>query len=162
MSQNDAFMQALAAFEQESAAAVPAIDVCGVYKKVRPILQGILPFIGLIPTIGKPAAAAIQALMAGLDSFCGISAPPSGGVTIATAAPAVTEQAFLAALAEFEKPGVGQLVATSADLCAIYRKVRPILYGLLPFICAIPSIGKAVCAALKVLMTALDAICPTV
>jgi hypothetical protein len=157
--QDDAFMQALAAFDREAVTAA-APDVCGVYKKVKPILQGILPFIGLIPRIGKPAAAAIQALMTGLDSFCGTGAPAPGSVTFAVAAPAASDQAFLAALAEFEQSAGGQIAAASIDLCGTYRKVRPILAGLLPFICAIPSIGAAVCAALKALMLALDAICP--
>jgi hypothetical protein len=160
MPQNDAFMQALAAFEQDQAPTMAAPDVCGVYKKVRPILQGILPFLALIPRIGKPAAQAIQALMAGLDSFCGINTPAAGTATFATATPASSEQSFMAALAEFEQPGAGQFGAASIDVCGTYRKVRPILAGLLPFICAIPSIGKAVCAALTALMTALDALCP--
>ncbi len=65
------FMDALAAFEQSGTDTTAAsVDVCGTYKKVKPILQGILPFIALIPGIGKAAAAAITALMLALDSFC--------------------------------------------------------------------------------------------
>ena len=77
MPEQDDFMRALAAFQEPTFAAESAsttVDVCGEYKKVKPILQGILPFLSLIPKIGKPAAAAIKSLMAGVDTFCGTGA----------------------------------------------------------------------------------------
>ena len=159
MTHDDAFMKALAAFEQGEArpAAMSPVDLCSVYAKVKPVLQGILPFIELIPRIGKPAAAAIKALMAGLDSLCGGTTQfPIASRPLTTAA---GDQSFMEALAAFEQPTV-TTSASISDLCGIYKTVRPILNGLLPFICLIPSIGQAVCAAITALMAALDAFCP--
>ncbi|MGO4880175.1 MAG: hypothetical protein ACLP59_05060 [Bryobacteraceae bacterium] len=71
--QDQAFMDAINAFEKLKAAgglSAEAIDLCGIYKKVKPILSGILPFIKLIPVWGATAAAAIQALMDFLDGVC--------------------------------------------------------------------------------------------
>jgi hypothetical protein len=45
-------------------------DLCALYKRVKPILEGILPFIELIPIWGKGAAKAIRLLMRGLDVLC--------------------------------------------------------------------------------------------
>jgi hypothetical protein len=53
-----------------STAAVGKEDLCKIYKAVKPILEGILPFIELIPGWGKKAAAAIRLLMKGLDALC--------------------------------------------------------------------------------------------
>lgn len=66
-----AFLQALDDVEtlQVSTTASTA-DICNVYKKVKPVLTGILPFIELIPVWGKRAAAAIRLLQKGLDMLC--------------------------------------------------------------------------------------------
>lgn len=157
MVQEEQFMRALAAFEETPADVTAAgVDVCGIYAKAKPILQGILPFIRLIPRIGKPAAKAIEALMAALDSFCG--APTAA--TFATSQPvgAPDEQAFMQALAAFEQPGV-DVTTAGVDICGTYKKVKPILQGILPFISLIPGIGKPAAAAITALMAALDAIC---
>ena len=50
-------------------------DICSVYKTVRPILAGILPFLGLIPNIGEPISKAITTLMAVLDKVCPAASP---------------------------------------------------------------------------------------
>jgi hypothetical protein len=71
--QDQAFMDAISEFEASgltAAAAATAPDICAIYKKVKPILNGILPFIKLIPVFGATAAAAITALMAVLDGVC--------------------------------------------------------------------------------------------
>lgn len=47
-----------------------AIDPCGEYKKIKPILQKALPFIRLIPKFGKQVADAIELLMGIADNFC--------------------------------------------------------------------------------------------
>ena len=154
---DEEFMQALAAFREEVGADVPAApaDVCGTYKKVKPVLQGILPFLKFIPNIGKPAAKAIEALMAALDSFCGTS-PVASAFSLEGSG--VSEESFANALSEFEGAG-GSVAAAAVDICTTYKKVKPILEGLLPFLALIPNIGKAVAAALKALMAALDAHC---
>jgi subtilisin family serine protease len=158
MSQEEQFMRALAAFEEPTADVTAAgVDVCGTYAKVKPVLQGILPFIRLIPRIGKPAAKAIEALMGALDSYC---APTSTVFAAGQFAGAQGEQDFMQALSAFEQPGA-DVTAAGVDICGTYKKVRPILKGILPFIALIPSIGKAAAAAITALMAALDAACPT-
>jgi hypothetical protein len=149
------FMQALESFRESGADVTAApVDICGTYKKVKPILQGILPFLKLIPNIGKPAAKAIEALMAALDAFCAAPAPPVFSVE------GGDDASFNNALAAFAEPGGGSIAAAAAvDICGTYKKVKPILLGLLPFLALIPNIGKAVAAALKALMAALDAHC---
>ena len=54
-------------------AAAASVDLCGTYKKVKPILEGLLPFLALIPNIGKAVVAALKVLMAALDSHCPIA-----------------------------------------------------------------------------------------
>jgi hypothetical protein len=154
--EDEEFMEALAAFREpgeDVAAAAP--DVCGTYKKVKPILKGILPFLKFIPNIGKPAAKAIESLMAALDAFCGTS-PVSSEFSLEGSG--VSEENFASALSEFEQSG-SSVAAAAADICTTYKKVKPILEGLLPFLALIPNIGKPVVAALKALMAALDAHC---
>jgi hypothetical protein len=66
-------MKALDNFEARKplkAARGAALDVCGTYKAVKPILAGILPFLAFIPGVGPRVVGAIKALMAGLDAFC--------------------------------------------------------------------------------------------
>lgn len=66
-----AFLQAIEEFQ--AANLTPATvgdDVCGIYKKVKPILSEILPFLKLIPIYGSAIFAAITALMAVLDNTC--------------------------------------------------------------------------------------------
>jgi hypothetical protein len=72
MAQTDQqFMAALDALDKvEAREAITKDDLCGVYKRVKPILSGILPFIELIPVWGKKAADAIRLLMRGLDVLC--------------------------------------------------------------------------------------------
>jgi hypothetical protein len=153
---DEEFMEALAAFREPGAdLAAAAPDVCGTYKKVKPILQGILPFLKFIPNIGKPAAKAIESLMAALDAFCGTS-PVSSEFSLEGSG--VSEENFASALSEFEQSG-SSVAAAAADICTTYKKVKPILEGLLPFLALIPNIGKPVVAALKALMAALDAHC---
>lgn len=66
-----AFMQAIEAFEASPVSAQDVgADICGIYKKVKPILSGILPFLKLIPVYGATVAAAITALMGILDKTC--------------------------------------------------------------------------------------------
>ena len=66
---NQDFSQALINFEKTVGAKEGALDLCGIYKVVKPILTGILPFIKLLPS-GVTIAAAITALMAVLDKTC--------------------------------------------------------------------------------------------
>jgi hypothetical protein len=74
MSNDKSFMDAIKAFEASGigtgAASAQALDICGVYKVVKPILTGILPFIKLIPGFGGTVATAITALMGVLDATC--------------------------------------------------------------------------------------------
>jgi hypothetical protein len=161
MTQDQAFMDALAEFEKAPtvASAVSTKDVCSTYAKVKPILQGILPFIEFIPRIGKPSATAIRALMAGLDSMCTKTTTPSVAPPAAFAGSS-SDQEFMAALAEFEHPTTTAHFAGTANICDTYKKVRPILERLLPFIGLIPRIGKPTSVAIAALMAALDSFCP--
>ena len=127
-------------------------DLCSVYTKIKPILQGILPFLSLIPKIGAQAAAAIKSLMAGLDVLCGHAAALAPNAS-------ATRSGFETALAKFEvRPATAAMSLT--DICAIYRDVRPILEAILPFLRLIPSIGDGVAAAITALVAVLDRLCP--
>src|SRR5262245_294866 len=75
--QEQAFFDALKQFDVEAAAspaagpaALASPDICGTYQKVKPILDGILPILQIIPGFGMKVAAAVKALMAALDTFC--------------------------------------------------------------------------------------------
>ncbi len=46
------------------------VNVCGTYSLVKPILQGVVPFLNFIPGVGPRIATAIRALMTALDAFC--------------------------------------------------------------------------------------------
>jgi hypothetical protein len=68
---DQAFTQAIAAFEASPVTAQDVgADICEIYKKVKPILNGILPFLKLIPVYGATVATAITALMGVLDNTC--------------------------------------------------------------------------------------------
>ena len=153
MSQDEQFMRALASFQEPTGGMAAAdVDICETYKKVRPILVAILPFIRLIPVFGSAAAKAIEALMAALDKLCGVSVAGFVGGPVGDAD-------FLQAIAAFDPTLALTSTAAAPDICEIYKKVRPILLGLLPFIEAIPSIGKAIALAIRALMAALDSHC---
>jgi hypothetical protein len=71
---DNSFMDAIKSFEASGigtgGASAQALDICGIYKKVKPILTGILPFLKLIPVYGGTVSSAITALMAVLNSTC--------------------------------------------------------------------------------------------
>jgi hypothetical protein len=48
-------------------------DLCAKYHKIEPILKKVLPFIRLIPKIGKTAADAIEFLMGIADMACPVN-----------------------------------------------------------------------------------------
>jgi hypothetical protein len=48
-------------------------DLCQKYHKIEPILRKVLPFIRLIPKIGKTAAEAIEFLMGIADMACPVA-----------------------------------------------------------------------------------------
>jgi hypothetical protein len=168
---DDQFMQALGAFEEQhgatsaaQVAAPQAVNICGIYKTVAPILKGLAPFIAAIPGIGAPAAAAIAALTGVLDAVCAGSGPQF-------AAAGGQDQEFMRALGAFQQGGsssgamsrgqaTGTVSAQAADLCGTWKQVRPILKGLLPALRAIPVLGSRIAKALEALMAGLDAICP--
>lgn len=127
--------------------------LCSVYTTIKPILQGILPFLSLIPKIGAQAAAAIKSLMAGLDVLCGHAAALAPSTS-------ATRSGFETALAKFEvRPAVAAM--SLPEICAIYRDVKPILEAILPFLRLIPSIGDGIAAAITALITILDRLCPS-
>lgn len=68
---DESFMQALESFKTfQASSEAKAVDICGIYKKVKPILNGVLPFLKLIPVIGDTVVAAVTALMGVLDQMC--------------------------------------------------------------------------------------------
>lgn len=58
------------AHSKEAIVGAKHVNICETYKLVKPVLSGILPFLGLIPIIGHRVVPAIQALLAALDVFC--------------------------------------------------------------------------------------------
>lgn len=72
MAQTDdaTFMKAIESFDATTREVVSKDDLCGVYRRVKPILERILPFIELIPVWGSRAATGIRLLMKGLDALC--------------------------------------------------------------------------------------------
>jgi hypothetical protein len=167
---DQAFFQAIASFgpaqtAPRSTSVTPqsAVDLCGTYKKVRPILEGILPLLKAIPGFGPQVAAAIQTLITAADGICGVGG--AGAATVAGAAPCL-HAAFFSALTQFQPNAAG--VALSAgptafpgDVCKVYAGIKPILEGILPFLSLIPGIGTGVGAAITALMTVLDTVCPS-
>jgi hypothetical protein len=64
----------LSAAKASSAVAKVGIgDLCKQYHKIEPILKKVLPFIRLIPKIGKTAADAIEFLMGIADIACPVA-----------------------------------------------------------------------------------------
>lgn len=55
----------------------------------------------------------------------------------------------------------GAQVSAPIDVCATYKKFKPVIVGLLPFIGAIPGVGTRIVTGFNVLMAALDAFCPS-
>lgn len=49
------------------------IDICKTYALAKPVLVAILPFLSFIPVVGSRIVPVLQALMAGLDSFCKVT-----------------------------------------------------------------------------------------
>jgi len=81
------------------------------------------------------------------------------------------DREFMQALARFGGGGAGAMAGGSAaeasgnaaaavrQVCSTYRSVRPVINGMLGFISALPGVGTAAAAAVRSLMTVLDAIC---
>jgi hypothetical protein len=68
---DESFVRAIEAFKAfQVSPEANAVDICGIYKKVKPILTGVLPFLKLIPVYGSTVAAALTALMGVLDQTC--------------------------------------------------------------------------------------------
>jgi hypothetical protein len=47
-----------------------AVDICGIWKKVKPYWSIIIKAVAFIPRVGPAIAAILQALGAGLDAYC--------------------------------------------------------------------------------------------
>ena len=56
--------------ETSFAKSAEGADLCGEYKKIKPIIEKALPFIRLIPKVGKQIANIIEMLMRIADNFC--------------------------------------------------------------------------------------------
>ena len=79
---DEAFVRAIEEFKAANvSSASVGNDICSVYKKVKPILSGILPLLKLIPVFGETISEAVTALMAVLDKVCSTSpaAAPARG-----------------------------------------------------------------------------------
>ncbi len=73
---DEAFVQAIHNFKTaQPSAAITGNDLCGIYEKVKPIINGVLPFLKLIPVYGATVAEALTALMTVLDMTCKTPAP---------------------------------------------------------------------------------------
>lgn len=68
---DESFVQAIESFRAfQASPESTAVDVCGIYRKARPILKGVLPFLKLLPVYGETVAEALTALMGVLDGIC--------------------------------------------------------------------------------------------
>jgi len=68
---DEAFVQAITAFETaDIITANVGTDVCLIYRRVKPIISGILPLLKLIPVYGATISEAVTALMSVLDNTC--------------------------------------------------------------------------------------------
>ena len=71
----------------------------------------------------------------------------------------MTDNEFIKAIEEYEK-FAHSAEFSKLDICAIYKKVKPILTGILPFLKLIPKFGSIIAAAITELMNVLDKTCP--
>jgi len=71
----------------------------------------------------------------------------------------MTDEAFVQAISDFKTANL-TVSGASTDVCSIYRGVRPILAGVLPFLKLIPVYGATISEALTALMSVLDNLCP--
>jgi hypothetical protein len=77
---DEAFVQAITEFKAANiAAANVGTDVCVIYRRVKPILSGILPLLKLVPVYGATISEALTALMSVLDNICPVSDATSPG-----------------------------------------------------------------------------------
>ncbi|GEM_PF-3905075 len=140
-------------------------DLCSTYATVRPVFEGVLPFLKAIPGIGPRIGTAIEALVAALDVVC----PRSSGPTLnaLTMTYGRSNDAFFDALRAFPAPTASAALTpamaaiTLPDVCALYKKVKPILDTVVPIIGLIPGFGTAAATAIRALMAILDSICPS-
>ena len=70
------------------------------------------------------------------------------------------DKTFEAAIKEFEASGFSVEAAAAADFCTVYKKVEPIIKGILPFLKLIPVWGATAAAAIEAFLAALDKLCP--
>lgn len=68
----DHLAKQLSAAHTGAAAGVNIGDLCKQYHKIQPTLKLLLPFVKLIPKVGKTAAQAIEFLMGIADMSCPI------------------------------------------------------------------------------------------
>jgi len=57
--------------EQPTAKAEAAVDICGLWRLIKPFWSIILTLVRLIPRVGDKIADILQKLGQGLDAFCG-------------------------------------------------------------------------------------------
>jgi hypothetical protein len=72
---------------------------------------------------------------------------------------------FEAALAGLNKDlpggkGGKSIAASKADPCDTYRRIKPYLQAILPFVEKVPMWGKRIADAIRLLMKIADAACP--
>jgi hypothetical protein len=143
-----------------AAAAAAGVDVCGIWKTIKPYWSIIVKAVGLIPRVGGIIAAALTALGSGLDLYCGgghAAAAEGGSASLS----ADEEQQLHKLHADlFGGGGGGKGAAANApQFCAAWAKIKPYWNTIISVIRKIPFVGGKIADVLQKLGQALDAIC---
>jgi len=144
-----------------------AVDVCGIWRKIRPYWSIIVKAVGFIPRVGPAIAAILQTLGAGLDAYCKTAreATAEGGVDVTDEEEREINQAFSEvfgySLTGAATKGGGAEAAGEPPFCAAWRRLKPYWPTILRVIGKIPIVGSKIAAVLTALGRALDELCGT-
>jgi len=143
-------------------AAAASVDVCSVWKTIKPFWGIIIKAVSLIPSVGTIIAAALSALAAGLDLFCKGGAHAAAAEAGAASVSSDEEQQLQQMHAQLFGGGGGAKAAaasTAPPFCAAWAKIKPYWNTILSVIRKIPFVGGKIADILQKLGQALDSLC---
>jgi hypothetical protein len=143
-------------------AAAASVDVCGIWKTIKPKWGIIIKVVSLIPRVGTIIAAALSALAAGLDIFCKVGAHAAAAEAGVASVSDDEEQKLQQMHAELFGGGGGAKAAAAGSqppFCAAWAKIKPFWNTIISVIRKIPFVGGKIADVLQKLGQALDSLC---